>query len=67
MNSIYNKYSFILLWFIIINSSCEGFMGRDEKLDRLVTVDYVDLEKFIIKRPMPSGECSFFGRLSLHF
>ena len=47
MNSIYNKYSFILLWFIIINSSCEGFMGNDKKLDELETVDYVDLKKFM--------------------
>jgi len=27
MNSMYNKYSFILLLFLIINSSCEGFMA----------------------------------------
>jgi len=47
MNSMNNKYSFILLLFLIINSSCEGFMGSDKKLDKLETVDYVDLEKFM--------------------
>ena len=47
MNSMNNKYSFILLLFLIINSSCDGFMGSDKKLDKLETVDYVDLEKFM--------------------
>ena len=44
MNSMNNKYSFILLLFLIINSSCDGFMGSGKKLDKLETVDYVDLK-----------------------
>ena len=31
----------------MINSSCEGFMGTEKELEKLETVEYVDLERFM--------------------
>ena len=31
----------------MINSSCEGFMGNGKELERLETVEYVNLERFM--------------------
>tara|TARA_B100001029_G_C14864765_1_gene341075 strand:- start:152 stop:703 length:552 start_codon:yes stop_codon:yes gene_type:complete len=45
MNS--KKYFFLSLLFLVVNSSCEGFMGAERKLEKLETVEYVDLERFM--------------------
>jgi len=47
MNNRINNYLLMLLLFMLINSSCEGFMGSDKKMDKLKTVGYVDLNKFM--------------------
>ena len=45
MNS--KNYFFLPLLFLMINSSCEGFMGTEKELEKLETVEYVDLERFM--------------------
>ena len=47
MNSILKTTPSVVFLFLIINSSCEGFVRSKKELDKLETVDYVDLDRFM--------------------